>query len=51
MKQGPEVFDPFTGPIYDNNGKERVKQGERASKGDLLSIMYYVDNVAGSIPK
>jgi basic membrane protein A len=51
MMQGPESFDPFAGPIYDNTGKERVKQGERASKGDLLSIMYYVDNVVGSIPK
>lgn len=51
MQQGPEVFDPYSGPIYDNTGKEQVKKGERASKGDLLSIMYYVDNVVGSIPK
>ena len=51
MMQGPDSFDPFAGPIYDNTGKEQVKQGERASKGDLLSIMYYVDNVVGSIPK
>ena len=27
------------------------KAGEKASKADLLSIMYYVDNVVGSIPK
>ena len=51
MKQGTDVFDPFEGPIKDNTGKLQVKAGERASKGDLLSIMYYVDNVAGSIPK
>jgi len=51
MKKGPEVFDPFTGPIKDNTGKLQVKDGQRASKGDLLSIMYYVDNVVGSIPK
>ena len=43
--------DPFAGPIKDNTGKLQVKAGQRASKGDLLSIMYYVDNVAGSIPK
>ena len=51
MAKGPDVFDPFAGPIKDNTGKLQVKAGERASKGDLLSIMYYVDNVAGSIPK
>jgi simple sugar transport system substrate-binding protein len=51
MKKGPDVFDPFTGPIKDNTGKLKIKEGQRASKGDLLSIMYYVDNVAGSIPK
>lgn len=51
MKQGVEVFDPFTGPIKDNTGQLRVKEGARASKEELLSIMYYVDNVVGSIPK
>ena len=51
MQQGVDVFDPFTGPIKDNEGQIRIKAGERASKEDLLSIMYYVDNVEGSIPK
>jgi len=51
MKKGPDEFDPFDGPIKDNTGKLQVKEGQRASKGDLLGIMYYVDNVAGSIPK
>ena len=51
MKKGTDVFDPFTGPIKDNNGKLQIKDGQKASKGDLLSIMYYVDNVVGSIPK
>jgi simple sugar transport system substrate-binding protein len=51
MKQGVEVFDPFAGPIYDNTGKLRIPADKRASKADLLSIMYYVDNVIGSIPK
>ena len=51
MHKGPDVFDPFTGPIMDNNGKLKIKDGQRASKKDLLSIMYYVDNVVGSIPK
>jgi basic membrane protein A len=51
MKKGVHVFDPFTGPIRDNKGKLRVKKGARASKGDLLSMMYYVDNIVGDVPK
>lgn len=51
MQQGTDVFDPFTGPIKDNAGKEQIKSGAKASKADLLSIMYYVDNVEGTIPK
>ncbi|MBW2611799.1 MAG: BMP family ABC transporter substrate-binding protein [Deltaproteobacteria bacterium] len=51
MKKDTDVFEPFEGPIYDNTGDLKIKKGERASKGDLLSIMYYVDNIVGSIPK
>jgi simple sugar transport system substrate-binding protein len=51
MKQGVDVFDPFTGPITDNKGNLQIPAGERASKDDLLSIMYYVDNVEGTIPQ
>lgn len=51
MKKGADVFDPFSGPISDNTGNVQIKAGARASKGDLMSIMYYVDNVAGEIPK
>lgn len=51
MKQGVDIFEPFTGPINDNTGKLQIKAGEKASKSDLLSIMYYVDGVKGSIPQ
>jgi basic membrane protein A len=51
MKKGTEIFDPYMGPISDNTGKLQIKAGEKASKGELLSVMYYVDNVVGSIPK
>ncbi len=50
MKKGTDVFDPFEGPIKDNTGKLKIKKGEQASKGDLVSIMYFVDNVVGAIP-
>jgi simple sugar transport system substrate-binding protein len=51
MKQGVDVFDPYEGPITDNTGVLKVKKGERASKDELLSIMYFVDNIKSSIPK
>ncbi len=51
MKQGVDVFEPFTGPIADNTGKIQIPAGAKASKKDLLGIMYYVDNVEGSIPQ
>ncbi len=47
---GPDVFDPFDGPVYDNKGTLQIPEGSRASKGDLLSMMYFVDNVVGDIP-
>ena len=51
MQKGTDAFDPYTGPISDNTGKLQIKAGKKASKGDLLSIMYYVDNVVGRIPQ
>jgi basic membrane protein A len=51
MKKGVDVFEPFTGPIKDNKGNLKIKAGEKASKSDLLGIMYYVDNVKGDLPK
>jgi basic membrane protein A len=51
MKKGTDIFDPYMGPISDNTGNLQIKAGQKASKGDLLSIMYYVENVDGSIPQ
>ena len=51
MKKGRDVFDPFAGPIKDNTGEVKIAAGTMASKEDLLSISYYVDNVVGSVPK
>lgn len=51
MKEKPARFDPFTGPIYDNKGNLQIAEGDTATKDDLLSMMYYVDNVAGTIPE
>ncbi len=51
MQKGVKFFDPYTGPIKDNKGNLRIKKGQRASRKELLNIMYYVDNVKGSIPE
>jgi simple sugar transport system substrate-binding protein len=51
MAQGRDVFDPFVGPISDNKGMVRIAEGAMGSKGELLSIDYYVDNVVGDVPK
>ncbi len=49
IKEGK--FDPFTGPIYDQEGKLRVKPGEKLSDEALLEMNWFVDNVVGNIPK
>ena len=44
-------LDPFSGPVYDQSGNLKVKQGEKLSDSDLLSINWFVKGVVGSIPK
>ncbi len=51
MKEATVLFDPFTGPIYDQKGTLRLKPGERASHDLLWSVDWFVDNVVGEIPK
>ncbi len=44
-------FDPFSGPVYDQSGTLKIKEGEKASDDTLLSIDWFVKGVEGSIPK
>ena len=41
-------FYEFAGPLYDQNGKLRIKPGARASLADLMSMNYLVKGVIGS---
>jgi basic membrane protein A len=41
-------WNEFTGPIYDQSGKLRIKAGHRASIADLMSMNYLVKGVIGS---
>jgi basic membrane protein A len=50
MQDPQMVFDPFTGPLYDRNGKQVLGRGERADYGHLLSIEYAVKGVVGAWP-
>jgi simple sugar transport system substrate-binding protein len=51
VQKSREEFDPFVGPLNDNKGELRLKEGEMGTKAQLLSIDYYVDNVVGDIPR
>jgi basic membrane protein A len=44
-------FEPFTGPIKDQEGKVRIPEGERATLEELLSMDYLVEGVIGKVPK
>jgi simple sugar transport system substrate-binding protein len=48
---GRDAFDPFMGPISDNKGTVKIPAGRYGTKGELLSIDYYVDNVVGDVPR
>ena len=44
-------FAPFTGPLKDNAGKERVATGVAMTDQELVSMNWYVEGVLGSIPQ
>ena len=44
-------FHPFTGPIKDNDGKERLPQGQVMPDDVLQKMDYYVEGVQGKLPK
>jgi basic membrane protein A len=42
-------FYQFTGPLYDQTGKLRVKKGVKLGLGDILSMNWFVRGVQGSV--
>jgi simple sugar transport system substrate-binding protein len=48
---GAGKFHPFTGPIKDNEGKERLAAGKVITDADLSKMDYYVEGVQGKLPK
>ena len=47
---GAGKFHPFTGPIKDNEGKERLAAGKVMDDGTLSKMDYYVEGVQGKLP-
>ena len=43
-------FDPFMGPLYDQDGNLRVPAGDRLGHDDLWEMMWFVEWVVGEIP-
>jgi len=43
-------FNPFTGPIVDNTGKERLAKDQKADQAWLDKVDFYVKGVEGKIP-
>jgi simple sugar transport system substrate-binding protein len=41
---------PFTGPMKDNEGKERLAAGKTITDDALSKMDYYVDGVQGKLP-
>jgi simple sugar transport system substrate-binding protein len=44
-------FHPFTGPVKDQDGKERIAAGKTMSDDELGKMDYYVEGVASKLPK
>jgi basic membrane protein A and related proteins len=44
-------FHPFTGPIKDNDGKERLAAGKVIDDATLNKMDYYVEGVQGKLPR
>ena len=45
------LFDPFTGPLNDQDGTERLVAGQRATLGEILTIDWFVEGNIGTIPR
>jgi len=44
-------FNPFTGPILDQEGKGRITAGDTVTLSEILGMNWFVNGVQGTIPK
>jgi len=50
MSEETVLFDPFTGPIYDQDGNLRIEAGRRATHDELWTMDWFVQGVIATIP-
>lgn len=50
MSEVVPPYDPFTGPIFDQDGALKVKDGERLGHDPLWMMDYFVEGVVDRIP-
>ncbi|HDN80840.1 MAG: BMP family ABC transporter substrate-binding protein [Chloroflexi bacterium] len=51
MSEETVLFDPFTGPIKDQDGNLRIEAGRRASHDELWTIDWFVEGIVARIPR
>lgn len=51
MSEETVLFDPFTGPIKDQEGNIRIEAGRRGTHDELWLMDWFVDNVVGALPR
>ncbi len=51
MSEETVVFDPFTGPIKDQDGNLRIEEGRRATHDELWTIDWFVEGIVGKLPR
>jgi len=51
MSEETVLFDPFTGPIKDQEGKIRIEAGRRASHDELWTMDWFVEGIIGTVPR
>lgn len=50
MSSSPPTFDPFTGPVVDQNGKVQIPVGKVATIDELVNMGYFVQGCTGQLP-
>ena len=47
MSEPSILFDPYTGPIKDQDGNLKIEAGRRATYSEMWNINWYVEGVIG----
>jgi basic membrane lipoprotein Med (substrate-binding protein (PBP1-ABC) superfamily) len=49
MKEG--LYNPFTGPIFDRDGAERIPADASADAQQIINMDWFVDGIEGEVPQ